>query len=355
MSSAKRVSTSWKTQYDVKLQLSGVPTNSTVDVAVNGKLQAVTGSKATELWADNNSQLDVEIPTTQIQATSVNYNFKELQVDGQASTSIVKVTKPITITIVFSDQQKAPSSISLDVNPVSAISGDPVKISGSLSVGANSSMVDLSISTNRENWQPIANVSTGHGGLFSYIWTPNTPGSYVVRAYWQGDTRHVSTSDTVPVQVQNAAPANSGGSSNMPNLSQEFSNLRNGWPSTSIPFALARSFLTLGIVLANLIPGGAPVDGYFIGSLLLGFVFVFPISAIIFAYRASKNRRAPSVIGLIPLFTLWIAALAILISNGLFQTLPEALLAASTILLVASNALLLPLGFSILVARAVAK
>ena len=116
MSSAKRVTTSWKTQYDVKLQLSGVPTNSTVAVAVNGKLQGVNGSKATEFWADNNSQLDVEVPTTQIQATSVNYNFEELQVNGQASTSNIQVTKPITITIVFSDQQKAPSSISLDVS-----------------------------------------------------------------------------------------------------------------------------------------------------------------------------------------------------------------------------------------------
>ena len=356
MNSAKRVSTSWKTQYDVRLQLSGVPTNSTVAVNVNGKLQAVNGSKTAELWADNNAQLDVEVPTTQIQATSVNYNFKELQVDGQLSTSIVKVTKPITITIVFSDQQKAPSSINVEVTPVSAISGDPVIISGALSVGDKSSTVHLSFSTDRENWQPIANVSTGQGGLFSYIWTPNAPGSYVVRAYWQGDTRHVSSSDMVPVKVQTDVPANLGGSGNLPNLSQEFSNVANGWPFTSLPIALARSFLTLGVVLATLlVSGGAPVVGYFIGSLLLGFVFVFPISAIILAYRAAKNRRPPSVVWLIPLFTLWIAALAILIASGLFLTVPQALLAASTILLVASNALLVPLGVSVLVARAVVK
>ena len=230
-----------------------------------------------------------------------------------------------------------------------------MKISGSLSVGNNSSTVHLSFSTNKEYWQSIANVSTGQGGLFSYIWTPDAPGSYVVRAYWQGDTRHVSTSDMVPVKVQTVVPANLGGSGNVPNLSQEFSNLAKGWPSASLPFALARSFLALGVVLANLIPGGAPVDGYFVGSLLLGFVFVFPVTSILFAYRASKYRRSPSVIWLIPLFTIWIAALAILVSSGLFLTVPEALLAASTILLVAGNALLLPLGFSMLVARAVAK
>ena len=101
-----------------------------------------------------------------------------------------------------------------------------------------------------------------------------------MRAYWQGDTRHVSTSDMVPVKVQTAVPANLGGSGNVPNLSQEFSNLAKGWPSASVPFALARSFLALGVVLANLIPGGAPVDGYFVGSLLLGFVFVFPVTSI---------------------------------------------------------------------------
>ena len=305
MSSAKRVSTNWKTQYDVRLQLSGVPTNSTVAVNVNGKLQTVNGSKAAELWADNNAQLDVEVPTTQIQAASVNYNFKGLQVDGQVSTSIVKITKPIMITVVFSDQPKAPSSINFDVTPVSAISGDPVTISESLSVGNNSSTVHLSFSMDSENWQPIANVSTRQGGLFSYIWTPDAPGSYVVRAYWQSDTRHVSSLDTVPVKVQTDVPADLGGSGNLPNLSQEFSKVANGWPYASLPIALARSFVTLGVVLATLlVPGGSPVVGYFMGSLLLGFVFVFPTSAIIFAYRASKNRRSPSVVWLIPLFTL---------------------------------------------------
>ncbi len=355
MNSAKHVTANWKTQYDVKLQLSGVPKNSTVVVNVNGKPTVVNGTEAAELWADNNTQLDVEVPTTQIHATSVNYNFIDLQVNGQVSTSIVNVTKPTTINVVFTSQQKAPSSITVQVNPVSAISGDPVTISGSLSVDDNFSTVHLSFSADRENWQPIANVSTGQGGLFSYAWTPDAPGSYTVRAYWQGDARHVSSWDMVPVKVQTTAPANLGGPVNLPNISQELPKVTNGWLFASTPIALARAFLALGALLAALlVSGGAPVVGYFIGSLLLGFVFVFPISAVIFSYRASKNRRSPSVIWLIPLFTMWIATLAILIASGSFLTVPQSLLTASTLLLVASNALLVPLGFSVLVARAVA-
>jgi len=355
MNSAKRVNTSWKTEYGVTLQLSGVPANSTVAVGVNGRLQVVNGSKAAELWVDNNAQLNIEVQTTQIEGTTVNYNFKEIQVDGRASASSVTITKPVTVNIVFSGQQKAQSSISLEVNPATAISGYPVTITGSLSASSNSSTVDLSYSADEVNWQPMASVPIGQGGSFSYVWTPNASGSYVVQAHWQGDTQHAPSSGMVPVKVQNDLPANIGGSDSLPKLIQEISNRMKSAPVVSLPLELVRSLLVLGIVLTTfLIPGSPPVVGYFMGSLFVGFVFVFPISAIVLAFKASRKRRSPSVVWLTPLFTVWIAALALLIAGGIWFAVPQALLAASTILLVSSNALLVPLAFSFLVAKAIA-
>jgi hypothetical protein len=355
MNSAKRINTGWKTEYVVMLQLSGVPANATAAVEVNGRLQVVNGTKATELWVDNNAQLDIEVQTTQIQGTAVNYDFKEIQVDGRAFASKITITKPTTVSIVFSGQQKPQSSINLEVTPISPISGHPVTISGSLPANSNPSTVQLSYSTDKVNWQPLASVTTGQGGSFSYIWTPNAPGSYVVEAYWQGDTQHAPSSGMIAVKVQNDLPANIGGSDGLPRLIQEFSNRTTRLPGVSFMLDLVRSLLVLGIVFATLlIPGAPPVVGYFVGSLFVGFVFVFPISAMVLAFRASRNRRSPSLVWLTPLVTIWIATLTLLIAGGIFFAIPQALLAASTILLVSSNALLVPLAFSLFVAKAIA-
>jgi hypothetical protein len=307
------------------------------------------------MWVDDNAHLDIEVQTIQIEATTVNYDFKEVQVDGRTSASNTTITKPVTVNIVFSGQQKAQSSISLEVNPPTAISGYPVTITGSVSASGNSSTVDLSYSPDKVNWQPMASVPIGEGGSFSYVWTPNASGSYVVQAHWQGDTQHAPSSEMVPVKVQNDLPANIGGSDSLPELLQEISNRMRSAPVVSLPLDLARSLLVLGIVLMTfLIPGSPPVAGYFVGSLFVGFVFVFPLSAMALAFKASRKRRSPSIVWLIPLLTVWIAALTLLVTGGILFTIPQALLAASTILLVSSNALLVPLAFSFLVAKAIA-
>jgi hypothetical protein len=354
MDSPKHVSVSWKTQQSVTLELSGVPTDSTVAVDVNGTMQSLSGSKATELWVDYDAHLTVEVQTIQIKTAVTDYNFTEIQVDGQASGSGIRVTKPIVVSIVFSGQQKAQSTITLEVSPGSPISGHPVKIIGSLSANGNSSTVSLFYSADKVNWQPMASVPTREDGAFSYVWTPDAPGSYFVRAYWQGDTQYAPSSEVVPVIVQNDLPAGIRSSRNLPQLIQDITDGVNRVPFVSLPLELARSLLVLGVMLtAFLIPTSPPIVGYFVGSLFVGFVFVFPISMIVLALNASRKRRSPSAVWLTPLLTIWIAALILLLAGGIFFAVPQALLAASTILLVSSNALLVPLMFSLLVAKAI--
>jgi hypothetical protein len=121
-----------------------------------------------------------------------------------------------------------------------------------------------------------------------------------------------------------------------------------------VPLGLARSLLLLGLVLtALMIPNSPPILGYFVGSLFVGFVFVFPFSMAILAFNASRKRRSPSAVWLMPLLTIWGAALFLLLAGGILFAAPQALLAASTILLVTSNALLVPLTFSLVLARVI--
>lgn len=355
MNSSKRVSAVWKTQFDVRLQQSGAPVNSTVALTINGNPQLLDGSNASELWVDNGEQLTIEVQTRQIQGTYANYNFKELRVDGQVSSSNVVVTSPILLTIVFSEQQKAPSSIDLKVTPTSTVSGYPVALRGSVSGIDGPSNVTLSYSTDKLNWQQLGSVSTAQGGSFAYVWTPNRSGIYFIRASWSGDAQHAPASETASVQVQDALPVTLVSSDSLPKFIQDFTKQLGAIPFAALPLELARSLLVLGTVSADLlIPSAPPVLGYFIGSLLVGFVFIFPISAIILSIKAARSRRSPSVVWLTPLLTIWIGALFLLVTNGAFFATPQALVAASVILLISSNTLLAPLAFSLLLARVVA-
>jgi hypothetical protein len=354
MDSPKHVEVSWKTQQRVTLELSGLPSNSTVMVNVNGRMQSLNGSKPTELWVDNSAHLSVDVETAEIKTSATDYTFKEVQVDGQASGSGIVITRPIVVSIVFFGQEKTQPTITLQVNPASPISGYPVKITGSVSTDSNSSSVSLFFSADKESWEPMANVSTRQDGRFSYTWTPSVSGSYFIRAYWQGDAKYASSSEVVPVTVQNGLPSGIRGSGTLLQSIQDFADHLKRIPIVSVPLELARSLLLLGVVLTVfVIPSSPPILGYFVGSLFVGFVFVFPISMAIMAFSASRKRRSPSAIWLAPLLTVWIAALVLLFAGGILFAVPQALLVASMILLVSSNALLVPLTFSLLLAKAI--
>ncbi len=355
MNSPKHLSTTWQTQFDVKLQTLGAPANSTVALTIDSKPQLVSTSKSSELWANRGEQLVLEVQTKQISGMDANYNFQELRVNGQTSSPDIIVTSPMSITIVFSQQQKASSTIDLKVTPSSTASGHPVALAGTVSGSDGPSNVTLSYSSDKANWQNLASVPTGRGGSFSYTWTPSESGTYFIRASWPGDSRHMPATEIASVEVQNSIPTYMSGSGGLQNLVQGFSNQVRAVPFVALPLELASSLLVLGSISADLlIPTAPAVIGYFIGSLLVGFVFVFPISAVGLSVKAARSRRSPSFVWLTPLATIWFAALIMLATSGVFFSASQALLAALWILLISSNAFLIPLAFSLVLAKALA-
>jgi hypothetical protein len=355
MNSPKHVITNWQTQFYVQLQTSGAPSNFTVAVAVDGNLQFVSESSSSGLWVSRGHQLNIQVQTKQIPGAGLNYNFQELRVNGQTSSGNIVVNGPMSIEILFSQEQKASSTIDLKVNPTSTLSGNPVTIAGSVSGSNGPSNVTLSISSNKVDWRQLAKVPLGASGSFSYAWIPSQPQTYYITATWPGDSQHAPSSATTSVDVQNPAPIGIPTSSGLQNIVQTISNQLRAIPLLALPLKLVTSLLTLGTITADsLFPNASGVGGYFIGSLLVGFVFVFPISAIVLSIKAARSRKSPSFVWLIPLATVWIAALFVLVASGIFFSVPQALLSASAFLLVSSNTLLIPLVFSFFLARTLA-
>jgi hypothetical protein len=314
----------------------------------------VNASKPTDVWVDANTQLALDVSNTQISSDTTNYNFQGIQVNNEPYTSSEMITQPVTVDLIYAPTTKTQTSIDLNANPTSAMLGNPIILTGKVTSDAQRSTVTLSYSSDSKNWQSIANLTTDGNQNFSYTWNPDKAGTYFVQAYAAGDANHIAATKTLSVQVEN--PPNP--SSDINTITKSVKDIVAKVAGASYLSSLvefAGSLLGLGAAIASLtIPTAPPILGYLIGSLLLGFVFIFPISAIVLSVKAARNHRSPGILWLTPLLTVWIVTLAVLVANGaLLIVFPLQLLQAAQILLVSSNVFLIPLLFSVGVARAV--
>lgn len=354
MNSPKHLVAVWRTQFEVKTRLMGVPPNSTATVRLNDETIQVS-DQPSSVWIDPNTEVKVEVETQQIQDALNTYTFSELLVDGQASSLVFIVSKPTTISFVYSLKPKSQSTITLNVVPSPAVVGEPVTLTGSLTPAGGSSTVNLFYGFDNVNWQLIASVSTDSGGQFSTIWRPTGAGMYYVKASWDGNDQYTAATRTISVRVDEPITTNIGSQITVPQYIQSILRDLNALPFISGLFGLAGALLKLGQALGNLfVPSGSVPLGYFIGSLLIGFVFIFPITAVLLCLKAARSRRPPSLVWLLPLFVIWLGALLLLFGNGALFVAPASLTEASGLLLIFSNALLMPLAFSVALARVVA-
>jgi len=352
MDSAKSVTANWKTQYELVFNVNGAPENSTVELLVNDQHLTITGTEGTAVWFDASTAATITVQTTSIQEPAATYTFTGLQIDGQPSDGRLTITKPAHAYLTYSSQPKLPSSISLQVSPVTSVQGFPVSITGSISP-ASQAVVSLYYSVDATSWDSLANITTAADGSFSYSWVPSHPSTYYVRAYWQGDEQHTPAVKvaTVKVEATSLPVDNNSGRTLFQDL---------GFNLGSIPFAtivlgLAQALLSLGMAVGVLLfPEASTFAGYFIGSLLVGFVYVFPASAVALSIKAARSRRSPSAVWLTPIATMWVAAVALVASGGSLLGMPTGLIEASTVLLILSNILMIPLAVSLFLAKVIA-
>ena len=111
-------------------------------------------------------------------------------------------------------------------------------------------------------------------------------------------------------------------------------------PYVSVIIGLTTTLVNLGTLLAA--PYGPPIAGFFIGSIFIGFIYVFPVSAVALFYRSAKTKRRPRSLKLVPLGMVWGSSLAVVVLGTTVGALQQ-FVALSEMLLVLTNALLFPL------------
>jgi hypothetical protein len=138
------------------------------------------------------------------------------------------------------------------------------------------------------------------------------------------------------------------GSNGVPLFMQGLLSDLKGVPYISALIGLTTTLVNLGTLLAA--PYGPPIAGFFIGSIFVGFIYVFPVSALALFYRSARTKRTPSSLKLLPLALVWGASLTIVVLGTKLATL-HPFIALSEMLLVFTNALLFPLLAAYQIAR----
>ena len=121
-----------------------------------------------------------------------------------------------------------------------------------------------------------------------------------------------------------------------------------GVPYVSALIGLTTTLVNLGTLLAA--PYGPPIAGFFIGSMFVGFIYVFPVSALALFYRSAKTKHRPRSLKLLPLALVWGSSLSIVVLGTNLSAL-HPFIALSEMLLVLTNALLFPLLAAYQIAR----
>ena len=353
MNAPKNLQAYYATQFKVTIQLQGAPPNSTVNLTLNGRPIQVQALKGTELWVNQNSQLTIQVQTTRLQNAAVNYDLADILANGAHAEANIKVAQPINIALAYSAHPKTHSNIDLKVDPTSGVEGYPLTIVGSVTPKAGSANVQLYYSTDNTNWEQISETGVGSDGKFTYAWTANAAGTYFIKAIWPGDEQYASSSRVISVKIAQAPFSNLRNSGELSEIAQTLIRNIQSIPILGILLGLASSILTFGFGMgAAIAPSNMPMVGYIIGSLIMGFVFIFPISTLIATVKAARTRKAPSLLWLIPLMTIWFVALGLIMTETFLAS--PALNLAAEILLVSSNTLMLPLTISLLIAKNVA-
>ncbi len=355
INSPKQVGAIWKTQFEVTVTTAGLPADLNATVLVGDVLVTLNGSAVHAQWADANQVLPIAVQSTEIQGSTNNYFLSEVRADNQTFTGSLDVTKPTDISLVYSQKPKLATTLSLSVLPTVAVAGYPISITGSIvGLAAGPGTVDLQYSSASGAWQELATVSTSQNGVFAYTWHPTTPGEFSVRASWAGDATYSSASQVVGIKVVSSSLPIVTGSDSLTQILRAGLALANRVPYLSALVSLAASLMTLGYVLTSfVVPGGSTIMGYLIGSFLVGFVYVFPVSAIIVLVKSARSRRRPSLLWLTPLLTIWLSSMVLVVLAPKLAAPPD-LLVAAQILLVLSNVFAVPMLAAFRLARVVA-
>jgi hypothetical protein len=107
------------------------------------------------------------------------------------------------VTIVGIENPRAPSAITINVNPPTVTTGSNVTITGTINPTRAGVNVTIYIKPAVGAVGMLATVQTDESGSYEYNWTTDEGGEYELYAYWPGDTDYrEATSDFATVTVE---------------------------------------------------------------------------------------------------------------------------------------------------------
>lgn len=355
MNSERHVTALWKEQYRVNIQPVGLPANASAQIMVGDMIVTLNGTSPYTTWVDAYTPLSINIQSTPIQQSTTNYVYAGMRVENQSVTGDLTITKPIDVIVMFTGIPKDSINVQLDVSPTVAAPGYPLTITGIIQSPSKAlSSISLLYSENSVNWQQIADVAISQDGSFSYTYPFAQPGNYLLKAYWPGDSSHAFASQIVNVRIVDSTIPTIGPFDSMAHFMKSITDMLSEFPYASTLLAIAASLMTLGHTFTSyLIPGGGPpLIGHVVGSVLVGFIFVFPVSAVMATARALRSHHRPSFLWLTPFACVWSISLGLLVTSFLYPSMQPFRAVAENSLLIC-NVLLMPIAASLSVARAV--
>ena len=140
-------------------------------------------------------------------------------IDGtQLSTAQRTVTENTTHYFIYITYDEGPhniditarafisSTISITLSSTSVTVGSDVTISGTIDPVRPGVTVTIESRSSGGTWSTLATTTTDQNSSYSYTWTPQTAGTYEIRAGWEGDTEtEGDVSDAKTLTVKGAA------------------------------------------------------------------------------------------------------------------------------------------------------
>jgi len=355
MNSAKHVTALWEEQYRVNIMPIGLPANASAQIMVGDTIVILNGTSPYTTWVDAYTPLSINIQSTQIQQSTTSYVYAGMRVENQSITGDLTITRPIDVIVMFTGVPKDSINVQLEVSPTVAAPGYPLTITGLVQNPSNAlGSISLLYSQNNVNWQQIANVAISQDGSFSYTYPFAQPGNYYLKAYWLGESSHASVSQIVNVSILDSTIPAIGPFDSLAQFMKSIKGMIYQLPFASTLLTIAASLMALGRTFTSyLVPGSPQLVGQIIGSVLVGFIFIFPVSAVIATVRALRSHRRPSFLWLTPVAAIWSISLGVLAISFLYSAV-QPYRAMAEVSLVISNTLLMPIASSLTLARAVA-
>jgi len=188
-----------------------------ISVTVTNEGNFTETFNVTAYYADTPIETQTDITLTGGNSTTLTFNWNT--VDAAAGNYTIKAVASHvenetdtgdntrsdgTVTV-----EKQSSQITISVDPSTITVGQNTDISGTITPTRAGATVTILYRPTEEDWSMLETATTDTNGKYVYSWSPETSGTYEVKARWEGDATHMGAESNVDsVKIRKATAVN---------------------------------------------------------------------------------------------------------------------------------------------------